>query len=136
MRPDKYGRFFYSNLERMFKMIRTSQKKYSKSRGSFGLSRIIATVFGLIELILAFRFILKLLGANENNGLVQGLYVITHPIVGVFEGIFSTINTNIAEIHGVFEPATIIAVVVIGFIEWALLRLISKRSASGLSRVA
>ncbi len=112
------------------------ENKYSFSRGSFGIQRIIVTLFGIIEFILAFRFVLKLLGADEGNGFVQGVYNITQPVIGLFEGIFSTININIAGMNGVLEPATIIAVVIIGLIEWVLLKLISKRSGSGLSKVA
>ena len=104
--------------------------KYNILRGGSGISRIIATIFSIIELVLAFRFILKLLGANAGNSLVQGLYDITQPFIGLFEGIFATMNTNIFGIHGVFEPATVIAVVVISFIEWALFKLISRRSGS------
>lgn len=113
-----------------------TQNNRSQSRGGFGIQRIIAVLFGIIELILAFRFVLKLLGANESNGFVQGLYAITQPVVGIFEGIFATINTNIAGIQGVFEPATVIAVVIIGFIEWALLKLISRRTENNYSQAA
>lgn len=107
--------------------MKTYENNYSESRGSFGIQRIIATIFGIIELILAIRFVLKLLGASDNNGFVQGLYSITEPAVALFQGIFSAINTNIAGIHGLFEPATIIALLIIGLIEWVLLKLISRR---------
>jgi hypothetical protein len=33
-------------------------------------------------------------------------------------------NINIAGIHGIFEPATVIAVIVIGLIEWAAFKLL------------
>lgn len=118
-------------------MVKIMGKPHYKSnilKGGSGISRIIATVFSIIELILVFRFILKLFGANAGNSLVQGLYNITQPIIGLFEGIFTTMNTNILGIIGVFEPATVIAVVVISFLEWALFKLISRRSGSRFSR--
>jgi len=111
-----------------------SPTKYNILRGGSGIPRVIATIFSIIELILVFRFILKLLGANAGNSLVQGLYDITQPMIAVFEGIFATINTNIFGIIGVLEPATVIAVVVISFLEWALLRLISRRSGRRFGR--
>lgn len=111
-----------------------SPNKYKILRGGSGISRVIATIFSIIELILVFRLILKLLGASAGNGLVQGLYDITQPFIGLFEGIFATMNTNIFGIIGVFEPATVIAVVVFSFLEWVLLRLISGRSGRRFGR--
>ena len=111
-----------------------SPNKYKILRGGSGISRVIAIIFSIIELILVFRFILKLLGANAGNGLVQGLYDITQPFIGFFEGIFAAMNTNIFGILGVFEPATVIAVVVFSFLEWALLKLISGRSGRRFGR--
>jgi len=108
----------------------TSKNRFSIHRGSFGIQRIIATIFSVIELILAIRFILKLLGASASNGFVQGLYNVTQPWVGLFEGIFKTMSTNIAGIHGIFEPATVIAVIVTGLIEWAVFKLFFRQSSS------
>lgn len=113
-----------------------SQKKYKNFRGGSRAQRIIATIFSIAELILAVRFLLELLGANANNSLVQGLYTITQPFVGLFEGIFAAMNTNIFGIQGIFEPATVIAVVVLSLIEWALFRLMSRQSGSNHARVA
>ena len=116
-------------------MKANSKNKFGFHRGSFGIQQIIATIFSIIELILAFRFILKLLGANATNNIVQGFYDVTQPCVGLFEGIFKTMNTNIAGIHGVFEPATVIAVVVIGLIQWAIFKLFFRQSGSRYNRV-
>jgi len=120
--------FFIQTLKGMVNKMGKSPNKYNILRGGSGLSRIIATIFSVLELILAFRFILLLLGANAGNGLVHGLYNITQPFISLFEGIFATMNTNIFGIHGVFEPATVIAIVVFSFIEWALFKLISRQS--------
>jgi hypothetical protein len=122
--------FFIHNLKGMVNQMGKSPNKLNILRGGSGLSRIVATIFSIIELLLAFRFILLLLGANGSNDLVQGLYNITQPLISLFEGIFATMNTNIFGIHGVFEPATVIAIVVFSFIEWALFKLISRRSGS------
>jgi YGGT family len=111
-----------------------SPNKYTILRSGSGITRVIATIFSIIEMLLVFRFILKLLGANAENGLIQGLYDITQPLIGLFEGIFATMNTNIFGILGVFEPATVIAVVVFSFLEWALLKLVSGRSGRRFGR--
>jgi hypothetical protein len=118
----------------MVQIMGKSLSKYNALRGGSGIVRIIATIFSIIELILAIRFILKLLGASTGNSLVQGLYNTTQPFVGLFEGIFASMDTNIFGVHGVFEPATVIAVVAIGIIEWVLFRIISRRSGNRVNR--
>jgi uncharacterized membrane protein YvlD (DUF360 family) len=110
-----------------------NNRSYDRRGNYFSIRRIIAAIFGIIELILAFRLILKLLGANTQNILVQGLYDITQPVVGLFEGIFVTINSNIVGIQGAFEPATIIAIIIISLINWVLFKLISRRTAGRLA---
>jgi len=87
--------------------------------------RIIDTIFIVIVALLAFRLFFKLLGANPDNSFVQGIYAITEPIVRIFEGIFSAISLNGAETTAVFEPATLIAIVVIVLIAWIVQRLLS-----------
>jgi hypothetical protein len=113
-----------------------NHRSYDRRGSYFSIRRIIAAIFGIFELILAFRFILKLLGANTQNNIVQGLYDITQPVVVLFEGIFATVGTNIAGIHGAFEPATVIAIVIIGLVEWVLFKLISRRTGTRLTGVA
>jgi hypothetical protein len=94
------------------------------------VQRTIGTIFGLIEVTLAFRLIFKLLGANPEHGFVRGIYAVTQPFVAIFEGIFSRIATNGAETTAVFEPATLIAMVVIVLIAWAVRKLITPRSGN------
>lgn len=85
--------------------------------------RIIGTIFGAIELILAFRLVFKLLGANPENGFVHGLYTFTQFSVGIYEGIFTRTATNGA----FFEPATLIAMAVVALVAWVVLKLIKPR---------
>ena len=94
------------------------------------VQRIIYTIYGLISAILAFRLIFKLLGANPENVFVSGIYAITQPVVDIFEGIFSSAAINGAAGTAVFEPATLIAMVVIALIVWAILKLITPRSGN------
>ncbi|MHC1720349.1 MAG: YggT family protein [Clostridiaceae bacterium] len=88
--------------------------------------RIIGTIFGIIEAILAFRLIFKLLGANPGNVFVNSIYNFTHPFVGIFEGIFPQLSIKGA---AGFEPETLIAMVVIALIAWAVMRLLHPSSA-------
>ena len=96
--------------------------------------RIVGIFFGVIEVTLAFRLIFKLLGANPENGFVQGMYAFTHFFTGFFEGIFSRATTRGAETTAVFEPATLIAMVVIAVIAWVVLKLITPRIGNLVER--
>jgi len=44
--------------------------------------------FGILETLLAFRLILKLMGASLSSGFVNGIYAITGIFILPFEGIF------------------------------------------------
>jgi len=109
----------------MVEQMTKKTKIYKTKQDSNIVQRIIYTIFGVISAILAFRLIFKLLGANPENGFVRGIYAFTRPIVGIFEGIFSSATINGAEITAVFEPATLIAMVVIALITWFVLKLIT-----------
>jgi hypothetical protein len=54
-------------------VMKSFKSRFGNHQGGFGIQRIIAAIFSIIELILAIRFILKLLGASASNGFVQGL---------------------------------------------------------------
>jgi heme/copper-type cytochrome/quinol oxidase subunit 4 len=117
-------------MEQMTKETETRKTKQDSNTAQ----RIIGTIFGVIQAALAFRLIFKLLGANPENGFVRGIYAITQLFVGIFEGIFSSAATNGAETTAVFEPATLIAMVVIALIAWAVLKLSTPRSGNRFER--
>lgn len=79
---------------------------------------------GVLEVLLGFRFIFKLLGANPISGFVVFLYSITNIFVAPFSGIFEPFTTNGLSVQSVFEPASVIAMLVYGIIAWGIVRLI------------
>lgn len=101
---------------------------------SHAAQRIICSLFGIIEIILAFRLVFKLLGANSTNGFVQDLYNVTQPFVGIFESIFSQKSISTTETVGVFEPETLLAMVIIGLIALIVLKLIRPRAGDQVKR--
>jgi len=105
------------------------ETRNTTSEGSM-TKKIIIVIFSFIEVILGFRFVFKLMGANPTNVFVKGLYAITQFFVGIFEGIFSIATTTGAETEAVFEPATLIAIVVVALIAWGILKLMSDRTSS------
>ena len=92
-------------------------------------SYLIYFAFGVLNVLLAFRFILQLLGANPSNGFVDFIYNLSAIFVTPFIGIFNESLARGAVTTSVFEPATLIALVVYAFIAWAIVTLI--RVASG-----
>ncbi len=88
------------------------------------LRRIINIIFSLAGIILLFRFVFLLFGANPDNQFVDLIYSVTEPYVGIFSGIF----TNIDWARGVFEPATLIGLVVLFIVSWLIQSIFAKRT--------
>jgi predicted lipid-binding transport protein (Tim44 family) len=86
-------------------------------------------IFGLIEIILAMRLIFKLLGANPSNGFIKFIYGITHLFTALFEGIFAEITIS-SSTKAVFEPATLIAIILVALIAWLVLKLMTPQKSN------
>lgn len=86
-------------------------------------SRIIWFVTGVLMLLLGFRFILSLLGANTTNGFAQFIYNTSHPFVAPFFSLFSYNNIQ----YGVsrFEIYTLVAMLVYFALAWILNSLVN-----------
>lgn len=84
------------------------QKVYEKKKNIFRFNQVIWYILGLIEVLLGFRTILKILGANQFVGFTSLIYAITNPLVAPFNGILRTSVTG----NSVIEWSTIIAAIV------------------------
>lgn len=82
---------------------------------------IVYIIFGLLELLLLFRFVFLLLGANPNSGFVSFIYGLSEVFVMPFYGIFGQVNTSAATL----DPATLIAMVVYAILGWVILRIVA-----------
>lgn len=96
---------------------------YIKSRNA------IYYVLGVIEVLLAFRFLFKLLGANQASGFVTFIYSITNILTAPFKGIFSPFVTAGLSLRSIFEPSTIIAFIIYAIAAWGLERLLRLKAA-------
>lgn len=96
--------------------------------------RITAIIFIIIEVILAFRLVLKLLGANAENIFVKFIYGVSQVFVGVFQGIFTDASTEGLETTAVFEPGTVIAMIVIAIIAWIVMKQIETNKRSKVEK--
>lgn len=86
---------------------------------------VIYFIFGALEILLAFRFVLKLTGASLGSGFVSFIYGITGIFIAPFEGIFRMWFGQGSETTAVFEPATLVALVVYAVLAWGIVKLIS-----------
>jgi YggT family protein len=70
------------------------------------VTRVIMLLFTVLEVVLLIRFGLKLLGANPQQPLVNGLYATTEPLVRPFQGIWPQTDTPV-----VFDLPALLAIV-------------------------
>ncbi len=82
--------------------------------------QIVYFIFGAIEVLLAIRFILLALGANEASGFVRFMYGLSRPFVLPFLGIFGEPSLGAS----VFEWSSLVGIVVYALLAYGLTRLI------------
>lgn len=83
-------------------------------------TQIVWYIVGLLEAILAFRFVLKLLGANAAAGFTSFIYGISYPFAAPFLNVF-----KMTKVEGsIFEWTTLLAMLVYFFIALALGKLL------------
>jgi len=90
--------------------------------GATLLARIIWYVAGVLLVILAFRFVLALLGANPNNAFANFIYNVSHPFVAPF---FSLFGYRLQYGVSRFEVYTLVAMAVYAIIAYGLARLVT-----------
>ncbi|MBK5211963.1 MAG: YggT family protein [Coriobacteriia bacterium] len=85
---------------------------------------IVYFLFGILEILLAFRFVLKLTGASASSGFVDFIYRSSGTFTLPFEGIFRAFSGRGVETTASFEPSTLVALVVYAIIAWGIVKLI------------
>ncbi len=83
-------------------------------------TQIVWYIVGLIEVLLAFRFVLKLLGANPAAGFSSLIYTVTHPLAYPFLSVFRF--TQVA--GSIFEWTTLLAAFVYWLIGWGITKML------------
>ena len=92
----------------------------ARSRAGLVLERLIYFVFGVIEVFIAVRFVLELLGANSAAGFVQFVYAVSDYFMIPFNAIF-----HAQRVSGFyFEVSALVAIVVYALVAWGLVALI------------
>ena len=86
-------------------------------------------IYGLIAILLALRFVMKLASANPANGFVKFIYDLADIFLLPFSTIFKTTAVQSGAIRSVFEPSIIVAILIYGLIAWGIVKLISLNEA-------
>jgi YGGT family len=82
-------------------------------------TQIVWYIVGLLEALLAFRFVLKLLAANPSAGFSSFIYKVSYPFAAPFLNVF-----NVTRVEGsVFEWTTLLAMFVYWLIAWGIVKL-------------
>jgi hypothetical protein len=80
--------------------------------------------FGVLEILLVFRLILKLTGASIGSAFVGLIYGLTGIFIAPFEGIFHKGFAQGIETTSVLEPSTLVAIVVFAVVAWGIVKLV------------
>ncbi len=96
----------------------------SPEKKAFTSGRMVYYILGVLESLLAFRLVFRLLGANPESGFVSFIYSVTNIFLVPFEAIFRTATTEGIETSAVLEPSTLIAMIVYALIAWGIVKLI------------
>jgi hypothetical protein len=85
---------------------------------------LIYFIFGVLEVLLIFRFILKFMGASSSSAFVGLIYSLTGIFILPFEGIFSKWFSRGIETRSVIESSTLIAIIVYAVLVIGIVKLI------------
>ncbi|MDQ3159152.1 MAG: YggT family protein [bacterium] len=82
-------------------------------------------ILGFIEILIAFRFALKLFGADPASSFVTFVYNVTGVLTLPFDSIFGVTEATTGETQSVFEPSIVVAAAVYAVIAWGIVKLIT-----------
>lgn len=85
------------------------------------IARLLWSILSIIEIILAFRFVLQLIQANPESPFVNFVYVISAPLIQPFGGIVANQQINTATL----EYTTLIAMFVYWVVAWIVTHVIT-----------
>jgi hypothetical protein len=89
-------------------------------RYNFRAAASIGLVVGVVDIVIAARFLGKLLGASSQAAFVNFIYQVSSPLVAPFKGIFGNGGSSTNS----FETASLVAIVVYAVVGWGLVALI------------
>jgi YGGT family len=97
--------------------LTSSRTVESRPSGGELARRVVVLIFGLIQILIALRFVLLLLNAREGNSIVKGILDLSQLFVAPFEGILRT-----DALHA--SGSTLDITAIVAFVGWTILELI------------
>src|SRR5437588_3058432 len=91
-----------------------------EGRYNFRAVALVGFIVGAVDILIAARFLGKLLGASSQSAFVHFIYQLSGVMVAPFTGIFGDTGTK----TNTFESASLVAIVVYAVIGWGLVVLI------------
>ncbi len=82
-------------------------------------TQVVWYILGVIEVLLAFRFILRAMGANPAAGFTSFIYGVTSLFVAPFLAVFRSFRASTSTI----EWSTLLAMLVYWLIAWAIVKI-------------
>lgn len=101
--------------------IEHPQVVYQKKKAIFRTHQIIWYLLSIIEVLLLFRIILRVLGANSSSSFAQLIYALSEPFAAPFRGIFGVL---VANSNAYFEWSTFLGMIVYILIAAGLVQLL------------
>lgn len=99
--------------------IGSPQETYDTKKAIFRTYQVIWYILGVIEVLLTFRIMLKLLGANAQSGFADFIYTVSNPLALPFAGILGITGGTVSYI----EWSTLIAMAVYAIIAYGIVAL-------------
>jgi|GEM_PF-3138194 len=87
---------------------------------SHRIYRLLFLLLAIVEVILAFRFVLKLLSAHPDSPFAAFIYTLSSVFLWPFSGLFAPAVSQDGQIHSVFEPSTLVAMVAYYVLVWLI----------------
>src|SRR6266550_1178400 len=92
----------------------------TRSAQIYRLQQAIYLLFGVLEVLIAIRFLLRVFGANPNAAFSSAILTIITPFVSPFVGVFPNAQASGA----VFEPASLLAIVIYALLGWVIAKVV------------
>jgi hypothetical protein len=84
-------------------------------------TQVVFAIISIIEVLLAFRFLLKMTGANSAAGFTSFIYGSTWTLTAPFLAVFRTGNVQ----GSIFEWTTLLAMAVYGLVAWGFIKMLA-----------
>lgn len=100
---------------------RSDVQRTQNTSGIIIAQRLIWFILGVVNVLIAIRFTLLLLGANQGAAFVDFIYGITAVFVGPFVGIFGEPTYG----RFMFEWSSVLAIVIYTLVAWGIVKLLT-----------